>query len=111
MSTGRDDLRIDVLLERVADSLVSVRGPGCSDAPNSRTQSSGPRQKFGIELWSKQREIAQSVRENRRTAVRSCRDAGRSSIASVIAVWWIDTDPPGETFIASGAPTYPQAHT
>ena len=33
-----------------------------------------------------------------------------SWIASRIASWWIDTHPPGQAFVASTAPTYPQVH-
>jgi len=63
-----------------------------------------------VDLWSKQREIAQSIRDHKRTAVRSCHDSGKSFIASVIAAWWVDTHPPGEAFIVSTAPTYKQVH-
>lgn len=66
--------------------------------------------KLGEFLWSKQREIAQSVVANRRTAVKSCHDAGKSFIASRIATWWIDSHPPGEAFVVSTAPTYAQVH-
>jgi hypothetical protein len=63
-----------------------------------------------IHLWSKQRDIATSVKEHRRTAVRSCHDAGKSFIASVIAGWWIDSHPHGEAIVVSTAPTYQQVH-
>lgn len=66
--------------------------------------------KLGLFLWSKQREIAQSVKDNPRTAVKSCHDAGKSFIASVIAAWWIDTHPPGTAIVISSAPTYKQVH-
>jgi hypothetical protein len=66
--------------------------------------------RLGIELWSKQRDIARSVTANTRTAVRSCHDAGKSFIASVIAAWWVDIHPPGSAFIVSTAPSYPQVH-
>jgi hypothetical protein len=33
--------------------------------------------RLGEFLWSKQREIAESVRDNRRTAVKSCHNAGK----------------------------------
>jgi hypothetical protein len=66
--------------------------------------------KLGLHLWSKQRDIAQSVVDNRRTAVKSCHDSGKSFIASVIAAWWIDVHPPGEAFVVSTAPSYPQVH-
>jgi hypothetical protein len=67
-------------------------------------------QRLGEHLWSKQREIAESVRDNRRTAVKSCHNAGKSWIASRIAAWWLDTHPPGEAFVVSTAPTYKQVH-
>ena len=66
--------------------------------------------KLGIHLWSKQDEIGQSVVRNRRTAVKSCHDSGKSFTASVLAAWWIDVHPPGEAFVASTAPTYQQVH-
>jgi hypothetical protein len=65
---------------------------------------------LGEHLWSKQRAIAESVVTNRRTAVKSCHNAGKSWIASRIAAWWIATHPPGTAFVASTAPSYPQVH-
>lgn len=65
---------------------------------------------LGIQLWSKQREIGQSVLENRNTAVAAGHGVGKSYVAGVIACWWIDTHPLGEshTFVASTAPTKDQ---
>lgn len=57
------------------------------------------------EWWSKQREIARSVANNRRTAVRSCHDSGKSFIAARIACWWLATGTPGKRFVVSTAPT------
>jgi len=64
--------------------------------------------KLGEFLWSKQREIAESVIANRYTGVQSCHDSGKSFIASRLACWWIDTHPPGEAFIVTSAPTQTQ---
>jgi hypothetical protein len=58
--------------------------------------------------WSKQQEIAISVRDNRRTAVKSCHDVGKSFIASRIICWWISSHPPGEAFVVTSAPTFQQ---
>ncbi len=66
--------------------------------------------KLGETLWSKQREVCESVVVNRKTAVRSCHNAGKSRVASRIASWFIDVHPPGEAFIVSTAPTYSQVH-
>lgn len=67
-------------------------------------------EKLGEALWSKQRDIANSVVEHKKTAVKSCHDAGKSFIASRIAQWWIDTHPPGTALVVSTAPTYQQVH-
>lgn len=64
-----------------------------------------------MHIWSKQREVLESVRDNRRTVVRACHSAGKSHIAATAACWWIDSHPPGEAFILTSAPTAPQVRT
>jgi len=59
-------------------------------------------------VWSKQREIIESVRDRRYTAVQSCHDTGKSYTASRIASWWIDAHPPGDAFVVSTAPSQTQ---
>lgn len=59
-------------------------------------------------LWSTQREIMDSVRDNRFTAVKACHGPGKSRVASRIAAWWMETHPPGEARVVSTAPTFPQ---
>lgn len=66
------------------------------------------RDKLGEHLWSKQVEIAESVRDHPKTAVPSAHDAGKSFVASRIAAWWLDTHPSHEAFVVSTAPTFPQ---
>ena len=65
-------------------------------------------ERAGMHIWSKQREVMESVRDNRRTVVRACHSAGKSHIASTAACWWLDSHPPGEAFVLSTAPTAPQ---
>lgn len=93
-------------LQGLARGLVGYR-----DQPELRDPVEWARRKLGLHLWSKQRDIASSVKANRRTAVKSCHDVGKSFIASAIAAWWIDTHPPGEAFVVSTAPTYKQVHS
>ncbi len=64
--------------------------------------------RLGEGLWSAQREIALSVRDHRRVAVRSAQDVGKSRIASRLACWWIDTHPVGEAFVVTTAPSFKQ---
>jgi hypothetical protein len=62
----------------------------------------------GLFLWSAQRRILQSVKENRRTTVYTCHEVGKSFIASATIAWWIDTHRPGTAFAVTSAPTAKQ---
>lgn len=64
--------------------------------------------KLGEFTWSKQREVAESVRDHRHTAVRSAHGTGKSFTASRLAAWWLDTHPVGSAFVVTTAPTQPQ---
>ena len=59
--------------------------------------------KIGAHLWSKQREILQSVQEHRKTAVHSCHEVGKSYSAAMAVAHWLDTHPPGEAFALTSA--------
>lgn len=61
--------------------------------------------RLGEHLWSKQREIMDSVRDHRYTAVQACHGPGKSRVASRIAAWWIETHPPGTAKVVTTAPT------
>jgi hypothetical protein len=63
------------------------------------------REKLGEHFWSKQVEIADSVRDNRLTAVQSCHGVGKSWTASRLTAWWLDIHPPGEARVVTTAPT------
>lgn len=65
---------------------------------------------LGVQLWSKQREIADAVRTKRRIAVAAGHAVGKSYVAGVICMWWWDTHPLSEeeTFIATTAPSKDQ---
>lgn len=60
------------------------------------------------EMYSKQREVSQSIIANRRTAVKSCHAAGKSFLASRAAAFWIKHHRPGEAFVVSTAPSNDQ---
>lgn len=59
--------------------------------------------KTGMYIWSVQRRIMESVRDNRRTACYSCHRIGKSAVASLIAFWWLDTHKPGEALVVTSA--------
>jgi len=57
-----------------------------------------------VDLWSMQRKVAESVRDNRNTAVAAGHGVGKSHLASVLMCWWVDVHPLDEVFVASTAP-------
>lgn len=59
-------------------------------------------------LWSKQREIMQSLIDHRYTAVQSCHGAGKSFVTSRAVSWWLSTKTAGDAFAVTTAPTAPQ---
>ena len=61
----------------------------------------------GVHLWSLQREVAISVRDNKNTAVKAGHGVGKSLLAAVLICWWIDTRYPN-AFVASTAPSNAQ---
>lgn len=64
--------------------------------------------KLGDFLWSKQKEILDSVVRNRYTAVKSCHGPGKSYISSRAVGWWLDVHDLGSAFAITTAPTGPQ---
>lgn len=63
------------------------------------------RDKLGEHLWSKQVAIAESVRDVRRTAVKSCHGVGKSFGAARLTTWWLDSHPAGTARVVTTAPT------
>lgn len=69
------------------------------------------RERLGEFIWSKQVEIAESVVANRRTAVKSCHESGKSWIVARLVAHWLGEHEPGEAFAVTTAPTGPQVKT
>lgn len=59
---------------------------------------------LGAYLWSKQRDVAVSVVNNKNTAVKAGHGLGKSFLMALLICWWIDTRYP-EAFVASTAPS------
>lgn len=64
------------------------------------------REVLGVSPWERQADIIHSVRDNRRTAVKSCHGAGKSWIAGRIALWWLVNFPYSK--VLTTAPTFRQ---
>ena len=63
---------------------------------------------LGETLWTKQKEIVESVRDNKRTAVPACHAPGKSHIAARIIAWWIAVHPVGTAQVVTTATTFRQ---
>lgn len=61
---------------------------------------------LGFEPWSKQLEIVESVRDNRRTAVRSGHGSGKTAIAARTVLWFLAAYP--HSVVVTTAPTWNQ---
>lgn len=68
------------------------------------------KQRCGIHLWSRQRDVAASIVANKRTAVRSGHGIGKSFLAATLSAWWVDTHGAGETMVVTTAPSLDQVH-
>lgn len=61
---------------------------------------------LGFTPWSIQREILESVRDNKRTAVRSCHGSGKTAIAARCVLWFLAAHP--HSRVVTTAPTFTQ---
>ena len=44
---------------------------------------------LGVQLWERQVEILESIRNNRKTAVKACHGVGKTFVLAVAALWWL----------------------
>ena len=59
-------------------------------------------------VWSKQVEILNSVRDNKRTAVPACHSPGKSHIAARAVAWWVSVHPADTVRVVTTATTFRQ---
>lgn len=65
-------------------------------------------QGLGERLWSKQREILVSVRDNKRTSVPACHANGKSHLAARLVAWWVMTHEVGTAQVVTTATSFRQ---
>lgn len=63
---------------------------------------------LGETLWSGQREICESVRDNTRTVVAACHAPGKSYLSARLVAWWVSSHAPGTALAITIAPTHRQ---
>ena len=65
---------------------------------------------LNMDLWSKQREVVDSVLANKSTAVKAGHGVGKSLLSAVLVCWWVDTRYP-DCGVATTAPSWDQVNT
>jgi hypothetical protein len=90
------------LLARVADHLAPPPDPFLGEPVR------WVHERRGGETWSKQREVLESIRDHRYTAVVSAHSTGKSHISAEAATHWIDVHPVDDVFVVTTAPSVTQ---
>lgn len=96
------------MINNVLDSVIADLRSRSRKAEYLNDPALWAQEVLGKQLWSKQREIAQSVVNNSHTAVVSCNGAGKSGLAGILAVWWVAVHDPRDVAVICSAPTYIQ---
>ena len=96
------------MIDNVLDSVIADLRQRSKKAEYLTDPALWAKEVLGKHMWSKQREVAQSVVDNTHTAVVSCNGAGKSGLAGMLAVWWVATHKPEDIAVICTAPTYVQ---
>jgi hypothetical protein len=96
------------MIDSVIDNVISDLRKRSRKAEYLTDVTLWAKEVLGKTLWSKQREIADSVVTNSHTAVVSCNGAGKSGLAGILAVWWVAVHEPEDVAVICSAPTYIQ---
>lgn len=103
----------NAFLNNVADSAIDFLDKQAKSAKYRNDPVAWAEGFLGVQLWSKQKEILYSIRDNRNTAVAAGHGVGKSFVVAVAVLWWIDVHPwdAQETFVATTAPFQDQITT
>lgn len=62
----------------------------------------------GLFMWSKQREVSQSVVEHQKTLVVTSNGCGKSRLSATLVNWWVDVHPVDDTTVVTTATNWKQ---
>lgn len=107
MDLSNESIEFDLALEDAEAELAAIEAE-LNRRRHAREPKVWAEERLGDTLWSVQVAILNSLRDHRKTAVRSCHGAGKSFTAAIASGHWIDTNPLGDAFLVTSAPTGPQ---
>jgi hypothetical protein len=64
---------------------------------------------LGVSLWEREVEILQSIKKQRRTAVKACHGIGKTFTIAIATLWWLARHPEG--IVLTTSPTQRQVRT
>lgn len=100
MSSARDDQLVELSIDILAKKFEQA---GMVDDPTKWIK-----HVLKEEIWSKQAEVLESLKVNKKTAVRACHGVGKSFIASRAILWWLSVHSGDDALVISTAPTAAQ---
>lgn len=106
-----EEVRLRVLEQLAPSELALVNSQILAQGPYAkyRTDPVGfVTEALGEQVWSKQVDILESLRDNKRTAVPACHAPGKSHIAARAIAWWVATQPTETVRVVTTATTYRQ---
>lgn len=89
-------------VRRLRELQVQVRS---TPSPYLDDPSGWVEKRLNEHFWSKEREIAEAVRDHRHVAVHSCFESGKSYTASRLVAWWLDAHAAFDAFVVTTATT------
>lgn len=111
LTTLPDNVRRDILAQLSGKERAAISSQTFTDNPWAKYAADpvgfvteGLRES----VWSKQVEILNSVRDNKRTAVPACHSPGKSHIAARAIAWWVSVHPPDKVRVVTTATTFRQ---
>lgn len=106
-----DETRLRILAQLTPEELALLDEQIAAEGPYARYRTDPVRfvtEALGEEVWSKQVEILESLRDHKRTAVPACHAPGKSHIAARAIAWWVAVHPPGTVRVVTTATTFRQ---
>lgn len=105
------DVRLRILEQLTPEELALLNRQIDAEGPWARYRLDPVRfvtDALGEDVWSKQVEILESLRDHKRTAVPACHAPGKSHIAARAIAWWVAVHPPGSVRVVTTATTFRQ---
>jgi len=106
-----DAVRLKILEQLSQEELAVLLGQVANEGEYSRFKNDPVKfvnDVLSESMWSKQAQILESLRDNRRTAVPACHAPGKSHIAARAIAWWVTVHAPDKVRVVTTATTFRQ---